>query len=127
MTKKFATAISCIDGRTHKPVIEFIQKTFGVDFVDMITEPGPNQILAEGKDSDIIELIKKKVEISIDKHHSQIIAIAAHYDCAGNPKNENAQKEDLRMAVKAILSWGFPVKNIIALWLDKNFIPSITT
>jgi len=125
MAKEFATAINCIDGRVQKPVAEYIQKNFRVDYVDMITEPGPNKILSEGKDVNIIEFLKKKVEISVEKHNSQIIAIAAHYDCAGNPENEDVQKEHLREAVNVITSWGFPVKKIIALWLNENFKPSI--
>ena len=40
----FATAINCIDGRTHLPVIDYMRGQFGVDFVDMVTEPGPNKI-----------------------------------------------------------------------------------
>jgi len=125
MAKEFATAINCIDGRVQKPVAEYIQKSFSVDYVDMITEPGPNKILSESKDVNIIEFLKKKVEISVEKHNSQIIAVVAHYDCAGNPESSDVQKEHLRKAVSIIASWGFPVKKIIALWLDENFKPSI--
>ena len=124
MPKEFATAINCIDGRVQKPVTEYMQKNFKVDYVDMITEPGPNKILSEGKDINIVEFLKKKVEISVEKHNSQIIAVAAHYDCAGNSENEDVQKEHLRKAMNVIASWGFPVKKIIALWLDENFKPS---
>ena len=102
-----------------------MQKSFGVDYVDMITEPGPNKILAEGKDINIIALLKSKVKISVEKHKSQIIAVTAHHDCAGNPANEDLQKQHLRKAIEAIALWGFPVKKIIALWLDENFKPSI--
>lgn len=125
MDKKFATAINCIDGRAQEPVLEYMQKTFGVDYVDMITEPGPNKILSETKDTNIIASLKKKVAISIEKHNSQIIVIVAHYACAGNPKNEAAQKEDLRKSINTITSWGFSIKKIIALWLDENFKPNI--
>ncbi|MFC1508142.1 carbonic anhydrase [Candidatus Omnitrophota bacterium] len=125
MVKEFATAINCIDGRVQKPVIEYIEKNFSVDYVDMITEPGPNKILSEGKDINIIEFLKKKVEISVEKHNSQIIAVIAHYDCAGNPEGENVQKEHLRKAVNVVTSWRFPVKKTVALWLDENFKPSI--
>ena len=125
MVKEFATAINCIDGRVQKPVAEYMQKSFNVDYVDMITEPGPNKILSEGKDVSIVASLKKKVKISIKKHNSQIIAIVAHYDCAGNPESEDVQKEHLCKAVNVIISWGFPVKKIIALWLDESFKPSI--
>ena len=125
MAKKFATAINCIDGRVQKPIAEYIEKSFNVDYVDMITEPGPNKILSEGKEVSVIESLRKKVEISVEKHNSEVIAVAAHHDCAGNPESEDAQKEHLRKAVNVIVSWGFPVKKIIALWLDENFKPNI--
>ncbi len=125
MTKEFATAINCMDGRAQKPVIEHMQKNFRVDYVDMITEPGPNKILSEGKAANIIDSIKKRVAISVEKHGSQVIAVAAHHDCAGSPENEGTQKEQLRKAVDVIVSWGFPVKKTIALWLDENFKASI--
>jgi len=127
MAKEFATAINCIDGRVQKPVIKYMQKSFSIDYVDMITEPGPNKILSERKDTDIIELLKKKVGVSVEKHNSQIIAVVAHYDCAGNPANENVQKEHLRKSINVIASWGFPVKKIVALWLDENFKRSIVS
>ncbi len=36
-----------MDGRTQLTVINYLQKHFGVVHVDMITEAGPNKILAE--------------------------------------------------------------------------------
>jgi len=123
MAKEFATVINCMDGRAQRPVIEYMQNSFGIAFVDMITEPGPNRILSEGTDTQTIESLKKKVRISVEKHGSQIIAIAAHYDCAGNPECENVQKEHLRKAIDIIISWGFPVKKVIAIWLDEDFKP----
>jgi len=125
MTKEFATAINCMDGRVQKPVTEYIQKNFDVDYVDMITEPGPSKILSEGKDIDTIESLRKRVKISAEKHKSQIVAIVAHYDCAGSPEDEDVQKEYLKKAVSVVFLWGFSVKKIIALWVDKNFQPSI--
>jgi carbonic anhydrase len=125
MDKGFAAAINCMDGRAQKPVVEYVRKNFGIAYVDMITEPGPNRILSEGRDADAIESLKKRVAISVEKHNSEIVVVAGHYDCAGNPRNEDAQKEDLRKAVNVIDSWGFSVKKIIALWLDEDFKPSI--
>lgn len=126
MAKKFATAINCMDGRAQKPIIEYMLESFGIDYVDMITEPGPVKILSEGMDLDTIESIRRRVAISIEKHKSETITIMAHHDCAGNPASEDAQKEQLRKATKTILSWGFPAKKIIALWLDKDFKPHLT-
>ncbi len=124
MNKKFATAINCMDGRAQKPILEFIEKSFGVDYVDMITEPGPNKILAENNDISLIESLKKRIEISVEKHASKAIAVVGHYDCAGNPETEEVQKDHLKKAVKVVAGWGFSVDKIIAVWLDENFAPS---
>ena len=125
MTKKFATAVNCIDGRAHKPVAEYLQEKFCVDYVDMITEPGPSKILSDNDNAAIVESIKKRVAISVERHNSDIIAIAAHHDCAGNPENDDVQKEQLLDAIKTVFLWGFPVKNIIAIWLDESFRPNL--
>ena len=125
MTGKFATAINCMDGRAQRPVIDYIQENFGIDYVDMITEPGPNRIVAENKDSTVIESLKKRVTISVEKHHSQHILIVGHHDCAGNPVDEAEQKKHLLKAVDVVASWNFPVKEIIAIWLDENFKPNV--
>ena len=93
MTKKFVTCINCMDGRAQKPVIDYMQKRFGVEYVDMITEPGPNKILSDNNDATLIESLKKRVAISVEKHGSEIIAIVGHFDCAGNPVDERSQKE----------------------------------
>ena len=67
---KFATAINCIDGRVQIPVIEWLKKEYGVNYVDMITEPGPDKVLSENKSDFTLQEIKRKVEISISKHAS---------------------------------------------------------
>ncbi|MCK4433251.1 MAG: hypothetical protein KAV48_04880, partial [Methanomicrobia archaeon] len=57
---KFATAINCMDGRVQIPVIEWLKRKYSASYVDMITEPGPNKILAESKDDPVIETIKRR-------------------------------------------------------------------
>jgi carbonic anhydrase len=85
----FATAINCMDGRVQGPVTEWIKKRYSVDFVDVITEPGPNNILARNLEKSSVESIKKRVEISVRKHGSKLVAIVGHHDCAGNPAEKD--------------------------------------
>ena len=118
--KKFATVINCMDGRVQAPVVKWIISKFAADFVDVVTEPGPNKILSENKDIALIESIKKRVGISVDKHHSTIVVIVGHFDCAGNPVNEEIQKTQILDAIKVIELWGFKVE-IVGLWVDKNW------
>jgi carbonic anhydrase len=117
---KFATAINCMDGRVQMPANEWIRKKFNVDYVDTITEPGPNKILAENKDSAAIDSIKRRVAISVNKHGSKYIAVLGHHDCAGNPVDKESQLDHIRLAVKIVNSWGFPVETI-GLWVDENW------
>jgi len=117
---KFVTAINCIDGRVQIPVIEWLRKEYGVDYVDVITEPSPNKILAEDKDSPVLDSIKRRVEISVNDHASELIAIAGHYDCAGNPVENDMQLKQIRSAIKTVKSWDCEVQ-IIGLWVDENW------
>ncbi|MCY6371617.1 carbonic anhydrase [Clostridium ganghwense] len=120
MKKKFAAAINCMDGRVQIPVIQYITKKYHVKYVDMITEAGPNKILAENKDSETVDSIKKRVEISIDKHDSDLVAIVGHYDCAGNPVDEEKQIEDIKLAIKTVEAWNLDVK-IIGLYVNEKW------
>ena len=118
--KRFATAINCMDGRVQIPVIEYIKKKHGVDFVDMITLPGPNGVLAESKDENTLESIKRCVEISVVHHGSRLVAVCGHHDCAGNPANKETQVAQTRDAIKVVGSWHHGVR-VIGLWIDQNW------
>ncbi|OEG00147.1 hypothetical protein BHF71_05965 [Vulcanibacillus modesticaldus] len=118
--RKFVTVINCMDGRVQKPVIGYLSAKFSADFVDMITEPGPNKILAENKDHTIIQSIKRRIKISVDNHKSKHIAIVGHYDCAGNPVDEKIHIQQIREAIKVIQSWDLDV-NVIGLWINQDW------
>ena len=118
--KKFATAINCMDGRTQAPVAEWMKSTFKVDYVDMITEPGPIKILSEFKDIPLIANMKKRVEISVMHHLSKVVAVVGHFDCAGNPVDKDTQVKQIAEALKKIKSWGFPIQ-LVGLYVDENW------
>jgi len=118
--KIFATAINCMDGRVQLPVIEWLKRQYRVDYVDMITEPGPERLLAEGKDQTVIESMHKKIEISITRHNSNLVAIAGHHDCAGNPADKETQLEQILTAIKTLKSWNFEVQ-VMGLWVNENW------
>ena len=120
MKRVFATAINCIDGRTQKAVMDFAIKKFRVDYVDIITEPGPDKILSENKALDMIESLKRRTLISIEKHNSKIVIIVGHHDCAANPVGEKEHYEQVKEAVKNIKKWNLRV-NVYGVWVDKNW------
>ena len=84
MADAFATAVNCMDGRVQHAVAELLKKKYKVDYVDMITEPGLDGVLATNQDKAAIESIKRKIGISTGRHGSKHIAVAGHHDCAGN-------------------------------------------
>jgi hypothetical protein len=116
----FATAINCMDGRVQIPTNNWMKTKFNVDYIDTITEPGPNKILAENQDSLYIDSIKRRVEISVNKHGSKTIAILGHHDCAGNPVDKATQIAQIKASIATIKSWGFPV-DVLGLWVDENW------
>ncbi len=117
---KFATAINCMDGRVQLPVINWLRENLSVDYVDMITEPGPDKILAEGSAA-TQDSIKARVLISVNKHGSDTILIAAHHDCAGNPVARAQHEAHVRQSVIRIHSWNLPVKRIFGAWIGENW------
>ncbi len=116
----FACAINCMDGRVQDAVKNYIKDNYKVDYVDMVTEPGPNKILADNLDVPVIENIKKRVEISVKHHGSKAIAIIGHFGCAGNPTEKEEQVKHLKEAKKTVESFGFGTK-IVLLWVQGDF------
>lgn len=114
---KFGCAVNCMDGRTQIPVIEWMKTNFGVDFVDMITEPGIVRLFENDKKFD--EIVEK-VRISVEKHGSDVIAVVAHHDCAGNPVGKDEQIEQVVNAVQR-LKKVFKNAKIFGLWVNENW------
>jgi hypothetical protein len=110
-----------MDGRTQIPVINYVREKYRVDYVDMITEPGPIRVLAENKDKAALESIRRRVEISTGKHGSKHIVIVGHHDCAGNPADNKTQLMQIKDSVDKIKSWGFDVQ-VIGLWIDDHWL-----
>lgn len=110
-----------MDGRVQDAVKNYMQKNYGVDFVDAVTEPGPNKILADNLNSAIIENIKKRVAISVEKHGSKVVAIVGHHDCAGNPVVKEVQINHLKEAKKVVEGFGFPVE-VISLFVEGDWV-----
>lgn len=119
-TSKFACVINCMDGRVQDVVKDYMKQNYQVDWVDMVTEPGPNKILADNLDSVVINNIKKRVEISVHHHGSKVVAIVGHFGCAGNPTEKEEQIKHLQLAKKAVEDFVLGVE-VILLWVDGDW------
>jgi carbonic anhydrase len=118
--KTFACAINCMDGRVQDAVKNYMQKNYQVDWVDQVTEPGPIKILAENAENQIIENIKKRIDVSVNHHGSKIIAIVGHHDCAGNPVDKETQKIQLKKSEEIVKSFGFNAE-IVLLYVEGDW------
>jgi len=116
MNKKFGTALNCIDGRTQIPVIMWMNKNLGLDYIDLITEPGMDKVLSKGNKFEI-DKVKKNTIVSIDAHDSKVIAVVGHYDCAANPVSPYKHIVEIKVSVRNVISWNLGVK-VIGLWVD---------
>lgn len=114
---RFATAVACIDGRVQVPVRDWVRAYGQVDYVDMVTTPGANAALAQGPDP-LIQHLRRSVEISVTAHHSRLVAVSGHYDCAAYPVSREQHIADIIAAGRLVAAWGLPVR-VVGLWIDE--------
>jgi 2-keto-3-deoxy-L-rhamnonate aldolase RhmA len=120
----FATAFNCMDGRCQDTVSAFVRAKWGVDWVDAITEPGIDGILA-GKHplaeqpGNILEWIRRKAEVSARGHGSVHAVVVGHTKCAGNNVSDEEHMEDIRAAAEMVRSWGL-FDEVICLLVTTN-------
>ena len=117
---KFGTALNCMDGRVQLPVIDWMKEQLRLDYIDMITEPGMDGVLAAGTINQI-EALKAKVRISVHTHGSRVILIAGHDDCAGNPVSPEEHKSQLLKAVEKVRAWKLPAEKIVPVWISGDW------
>lgn len=118
-TGVFATAITCIDGRTQSPVSEWVKQNAHADLVDTITWPGPDKMLISAPQA-ILDEVRKMIAISVNAHGSTFVAIAGHYDCAAFPTDRERHLAAIRDAVAVIADWGLPVR-VVGLWVNDQW------
>ena len=120
----FCTSIHCMDGRIQEPTIRFLKEKYYVDYVDAITEPGPCKILAENRDQSLVDSIINRVNISVDKHKSELICISGHHDCTGNPVDKEIQIEQVKIAMGFLKSRYSDVE-VMGIWIDERWQASL--
>jgi len=111
-----------MDGRIQEAIIRFIKAKSRVEYVDTITEPGPNKVLAKShaEKAHLIENIRHRLAISINHHKSKNVFISGHYDCAGNPAEKKAQISQIEKSIELLKEW-FPQISVNGLWINEKF------
>jgi hypothetical protein len=113
----FAAAVTCIDGRVHPPLIRWVRDRFGVDHVDLLTQPGPDLALCCG-DDDAVARLRDHLGVSTRAHRPGALVVAGHADCAANPVPEAEHRRHLHLALQRARAWvpaGMPV---VGVWVD---------
>jgi len=118
MASKFATVINCMDGRVQYPVNEWMKAKTGAEFIDVITEAGPDRIMASTATAS--RLILKRILVSRDKHMSTELALVAHHDCVGNPGLKEMHICHLQKSAKIMETWNLGM-HIMMLWVDETW------
>lgn len=118
MAASFATVINCMDGRVQEPVTQWLKARTGATYIDVITEAGPDRIMASTATAS--RLILKRILISRDKHNSSSLALVAHADCAGNPVSKEKHIQHLKQSAKIIETWNLGM-DILLLWVNENW------
>ena len=112
-----ATCLNCMDGRVQLPIITWIKANYPVDFVDVVTEAGMDNVLA--KQEDISEILRS-IKISVNLNKSTRLFVVGHYDCRGNPVDEKRHREEIISAVKRLKPiW--PSQEIMGLWVNAKW------
>jgi len=122
MSGRFACAANCIDGRVQEAVTTYLREAYGVDWVDMVTEPGINLILARDTDTEVVFNIMRRIRTSVQGHGSRVVAIVGHPDCKGNPAEKSEQTEHLRRAKATTQQYDFHADiTIVLLWVNDDW------
>lgn len=107
-----------MDGRIQRKVSDYLLTSFGVKNLDTVTAAGMVRHVAA--DTDRTPTIFGDLDVSLNQHGSQDIAVVAHHDCAGNPTSDKEQKDQVARAVKRLMR-RHPDAGVIGIWLDRNW------
>lgn len=119
----FAVAVSCIDGRVHQPVIDWVRRTTGVDHVDLVTEPGPDAALAACP-TPRCATVRARLDVSLRAHEPRAVVIAGHDDCAANPVDRATHERQIDEAARELAAWGHDVP-VTGVWVTADGIVEV--
>ena len=138
LSESFFTIVGCMDGRVQGVVAEFGRNKFGAKYPDTITEAGlVGKLARDEQNQTLLDSIKNKLDISLQKHHSKGIIVHGHQECAGNPVSDDKHKDDIRKSVqkiKSLINSSVPVIGVFAkrssgnptAWEAEKIHPTVT-
>ena len=127
--ERFAVLLNCIDGRTQQPLLDWVRRMLDATYVDVVTEPGVDAVLARGDDT-IVQALLDKVCVSLLAHGAVALIVAGHHDCAANPGEAAQHEQDLAAAVDTLRE-ALPELPVRSVYVDSTWsvtpLPMSTT
>ena len=96
-----------------------MRRKYGVDYVDLITEPGPERALTDPTRAGVQAAIHRNARFSVKGHDAELIAVTAHDDCLGNDADSGTRLAQLRAARQVVTDWHLGV-DVIGLWVHMD-------
>ena len=96
---KFGTLINCSDGRVQYPVMDYLKKSYDIEFFDAANEAGPLLTLTKKTDKCRLISLKEQIRTSLEEHNSKFIALVGHHDCTDNPGDRAKQEKQMDEAL----------------------------
>lgn len=115
----FCASIQCIDGRIHDAIFSYIKENYDIKYIDILSEPGIDGILA-GDDPMYIDSIIRKLQICVDVHDVKEVFFSAHYNCLANPGTKEEHISQMNKGLEK-LKVRFPSLIFHKIWVDENW------
>ena len=100
-------------------MVDYLRRKYGVDYVDLITEPGPERALTDSTRPSVQAAIERNARFSVKGHDAELIAVTAHDDCLGNDADSGTRLAQLRAAQQVVTGWSLGVE-VIPLWVHMD-------
>jgi hypothetical protein len=118
---KFGTLINCSDGRVQYPVMDYLKKSYDIEFFDAANEAGPLLTLTKKTDKCRLISLKEQIRTSLEEHNSRFIALVGHHDCTDNPGDRAFQEKQMNEALD-YLQRGFGKDlTYVGLYVNENW------
>jgi hypothetical protein len=114
---EFAAAVTCIDGRFHAALVDWVRARAGVPHVDLVTSPGVSAALASSREDATSRSVLDHLAPSLGAHGAQVVVVAAHEGCAADPSDTPAQLAALPLAAATLREGLGPDVEVVAVHL----------
>lgn len=119
MTETFIAAVLCIDGRFRRCLVDWLVDRYSADYVDLITEPGPDRILSARPLGSTARDIRRKLDVSLTAHAARAIVLVGHEDCAGNPVLPEDHRLQIGHSTAVLRDW-YPDRPVLGVFVDSR-------